>query len=195
MNYSARPGVRIHPSAEVSDRATLGEGSSVWNQAQIREGARLGRGCIVAKDAYIDFDVQIGDFAKIQNGALLYHGLTLGRGVFVGPGAIFTNDRKPRAINADGTIKGAADWVVSKTTVEEGAAIGAGAVILAGLRVGRWSMVGAGSVVTHDVPDHALVVGNPARRIGWVCACGERLPESQRCENCGTQHALQGVAT
>ena len=187
--------VRVHPTAEVSERATLGEGTSVWNQAQIREGARLGRGCIVSKDVYVDFDVVIGDFAKIQNGAMLYHGLTLGNGVFVGPGAIFTNDRRPRAINADGTLKGAADWVVSKTAVEDGAAIGAGAVILAGLRIGKWAMVGAGSVVTHDVPDHALVVGNPARRIGWVCECGERLPESQRCEKCGTQHSLLGGAS
>lgn len=182
--------VRIHPTADVSDRASLGEGTSVWNQAQIREGARLGRGCIVAKDVYVDFDVVVGDFAKIQNGALLYHGVTLGNGVFVGPGAIFTNDRRPRAINADGTPKGAADWVVGKTTIEDGAAIGAGAVVVAGVRVGKWAMVGAGAIVTRDVADHALVVGNPARRIGWVCACGERLPESQRCAACGTQHTL-----
>jgi acetyltransferase-like isoleucine patch superfamily enzyme len=185
--------VRIHPTAEVSDRAVLGDGTSVWNQAQIREGARLGAGCIVAKDVYVDFDVTIGDRAKIQNGALLYHGLTLGHGVFVGPGAIFTNDRRPRAINADGTLKGAADWEVSATTVDDGASIGAGAVILAGLRIGAWAMVGAGAVVTKDVPAHALVVGNPARRMGWVCACGERLPESQRCARCGTQHALGGA--
>lgn len=192
---SPRPGVRIHPTAEVSERATLGEGTSVWNQAQIREGARLGKGCIVAKDVYVDFDVVVGDHAKIQNGALLYHGLTLGNGVFVGPGAIFTNDRRPRAVNADGTLKGAADWTVSATTVEDGAAIGAGAVVGAGVRIGKWAMVGAGAVVTKDVAAHALVVGNPARQLGWVCACGERLPEAQRCTACGTQHALGGAAS
>jgi acetyltransferase-like isoleucine patch superfamily enzyme len=176
----------------VSDRAVLGERTSVWNHAQIRENARLGRGCIVAKDVYVDFDVVIGDFAKIQNGALLYHGVTLGNGVFVGPGAIFTNDRRPRAINADGTLKSAADWTVSKTVIEDGAAIGAGAVVVAGVHVGKWAMVGAGAVVTRDVPAHGLVAGNPARRIGWVCACGERLPETQRCTSCGTQHTLGG---
>lgn len=187
---TGRPQVRIHPTAEVSDRATLGPGTSVWNQAQIREGARLGQGCIVAKDVYVDFDVVVGDHAKIQNGALLYHGLTLGNGVFVGPGAIFTNDRWPRAVNADGSLKGAADWVVGKTTVEDGAAVGAGAIVMAGIRIGKWAMVGAGAVVTKDVPAHGLVVGNPARRVGWVCACGEKLPESQECAACGTKHSL-----
>jgi acetyltransferase-like isoleucine patch superfamily enzyme len=189
----SRSSVRIHPTAEVSERAVLGEGTSVWNQAQIREGARLGRGCIVAKDVYVDFDVVVGDFAKIQNGALLYHGLTLGNGVFVGPGAIFTNDRRPRAINADGTLKSATDWTVSKTVIDDGAAIGAGAVIVAGVRVGKWAMVGAGAIVTRDVEPHGLVVGNPARRIGWVCACGERLPASQTCTACGTPHTLGGT--
>lgn len=189
---AAAPQVRIHPSADVSERAVLGQGTSVWNQAQIREGARLGRGCIVSKDVYVDFDVVIGDFAKIQNGAYLYHGVTLGDGVFVGPGAIFTNDKRPRAINADGTPKGAADWTVSPTVVEDGASIGAGALIVAGVRVGRWAMVGAGAVVTRDVPAHALVVGNPARRVGWVCACGERLPVSLRCEACGAEVSVGG---
>lgn len=187
------PNVRIHPTAEVSAHAVLGEGTSVWNQAQIRERARLGRGCIVSKDAYVDFEVEVGDFCKIQNGAYLYHPVRLGNGVFVGPGVIFTNDRRPRAVSPDGSPKKAADWRADATVVEDGASIGAGAVVVAGLRIGKWAMVGAGAVVTRDVPAHALVVGNPARRIGWVCACGERLPESARCEACGAQVDLGGA--
>ncbi len=191
---SERKNVRIHPTADVSDRAALGEGSSVWNQAQIREGSRLGSGCIVGKDAYVDFDVIVGDLCKIQNGAMLYHGVTLEDGVFVGPGAIFTNDRRPRAINVDGTLKGAEDWAVARTHVERGAAIGAGAVLVAGVRVGRWAMIGAGAVVTRDVPPHALVAGNPARSLGWVCACGDRLDSARaRCPICGA--ALDAAGT
>ena len=182
-----RKSVRIHPTAEVSEKATLGDGTSVWNQAQIREGCRIGAGCIIGKDVYVDFDVVVGDRCKIQNGAMLYHGLTLGEGVFVGPGAIFTNDRRPRAINGDGSLKSADDWALGETHVERGAAIGAGAILVAGIRVGTWAMIGAGSVVTKDVPPHALVAGSPARRIGWVCSCGEKLPRGlkQRCTSCG----------
>lgn len=168
-----RPQVRIHPTADVSDAAVLGAGTSVWNQAQVRERARLGRECIVGKDAYLDFEVVVGDRCKIQNGAQLFHGLTLGDGVFVGPGAIFTNDLRPRAVTPEGALKGASDWTVGATTVGDGAAIGAGAIVLPGLRIGRWAMIAAGAVVTRDVPDHGLVAGSPARRIGWVCACGE----------------------
>ncbi|MBX7194414.1 MAG: N-acetyltransferase [Sandaracinaceae bacterium] len=123
----------------------------------------------------MDFDVVVGDRCKVQNGALLYHGVTLGNGVFVGPGAIFTNDRVPRAINPDGSLKGADDWIVGKTHVHEGASIGAGAVIISGVTIGRFAMVGAGAVVTRDVDDYQLVFGNPARVHGWVTASGERV--------------------
>src|SRR5512133_3288475 len=119
--------VYIHPSADVSPRATLGAGTKVWHQAQVREGAVLGRNCILGKGAYVDFDVQIGDNVKIQNRASVYHGVTLENGVFVGPHVIFTNDRRPRAINPDGSLKSDADWVVGATRVCYGAAVGAGA--------------------------------------------------------------------
>lgn len=174
--------VRIHPSADVSDRAIIGERSSIWNQAQVRERATIGEDCIIGKDAYVDFDVVIGDRSKVQNGALLYHGVSIESGVFVGPGVIFTNDRVPRAVNADGSLKGAQDWSVGRTHVREGASIGAGAVIITGVTIGRFAMVGAGAVVTHDVDNFQLVFGNPARVHGWVTASGERVGSQAEAE-------------
>ena len=122
--------------------------------------------------------VTLGDRVKVQNRALVYHGVTVEDGVFIGPGAILTNDRRPRSLNADGGLARAADWTVSPIRIAVGASIGAGAVVVAGRDVGPYAMVGAGAVVTHDVPGHALVVGNPARQIGWVCICGDRLIET-----------------
>ncbi len=165
----------IHPSADVSPEARIGERTSIWNRAQVREGVVIGDDCILGKDVYVDFGVQIGDRCKIQNGALVYHGVTVGTGVFIGPGAILTNDRFPRSITADGALAGADDWTVSTITLGYGCSIGAGAIVVAGNDVGRFATVGAGAVVTRRVPDHALVAGNPARRLGWVCACGQRL--------------------
>jgi acetyltransferase-like isoleucine patch superfamily enzyme len=167
--------VKIHESAYVSGDAIIGANSSIWNNSQVREGVHIGHDCILGKDVYIDFDVEIGDNVKIQNGALVYHGTIIESGVFVGPGVIFTNDKKPRSINTDGSLKSNDDWVVGKILVRYGASIGAGAIIVTGVTIGRFALVGAGAVVTRDVPDHALVVGNPAQQIGYVCGCGERL--------------------
>lgn len=166
--------IRVHPQADISQEAEIGEGSMIWRNAQIREQARLGQHCIVGQNVYLDVAVVIGDNVKIQNNASLYHGLQLEDGVFVGPHVIFTNDRIPRAINPDGTLKSADDWEVGRTRVCYGAAIGAGAVIITGVTIGRWAMVGAGAVVTKDVPDYALVVGNPARILSYVSAKGVR---------------------
>lgn len=165
----------IYPTADVSKDAQIGDGTRVWHEAQVREGARIGRECIIGKGVYIDKDVVIGDRCKIQNRASLFHGLTLEDGVFVGPHAIFANDRFPRAVNPDGSPKSDADWHVEPIVVHHGASIGAGAVVLPGVTIGPWAMIGAGSVVTADVPAHAIVRGNPARMAGWACVCGRPL--------------------
>jgi len=167
--------VKIHQTAEVSERAAIGEGTSIWNHSQVREDVSIGTGCILGKDVYVDFGVKIGDNVKVQNGALIYHGTTIESGVFIGPGVIFTNDKNPRAINPDGTIKGNDDWEVGPVCVQYGASIGAGSIILPGVSIGRFALIGSGSVVTRDVPDHALLVGNPARKVGYVCKCARKL--------------------
>ena len=168
----------IHPTAEVSPRARLGRGVRVWNQVQVREEAELGAECSVGKDSYIDAGVRVGARCKIQNGVYLYHGVTVEDGVFLGPRVTTTNDLRPRAITADGSLRGAADWIVTPTRIRRGAAIGAGAIVLCGVTIGEFAMVAAGAVVTRDVPDHGLVRGNPARLCGAVCACGEPLRDA-----------------
>jgi acetyltransferase-like isoleucine patch superfamily enzyme len=187
--------VRIHPTASVSDRAIIGEGTMIWNHSQVREDVRIGKECILGKDVYIDFSVVIGDRVKIQNGVYVYHGVTIESGVFLGPGVIFTNDKRPRAVNPDGTLKGNDDWVVGKTLVCYGASIGAGAIILPDVTIGRFALVAAGAVVTRDVPDYGLVVGNPARLVGYVCTCATKLVETgegaYRCPACGEIYRLE----
>jgi len=169
----------IHPTADVSKDAVIGEGTRVWHEAQVREGAHIGRDCILGKGVYVDKDVVIGDCCKIQNRASIFHGVTLEDGVFVGPHAILANDRFPRAINPDGTLKTDDDWIVEPSLVRTGASIGAGAIVLPGVTVGAWALVGAGAVVTASVEDHAIVVGNPARIKGWACVCGQPLRRAE----------------
>jgi len=170
---------RVHATADLEPDVTVGPGTSIWHRAQVRTGARLGSECVIGRDVFIDEGVVVGDRVKIQNGALIYHGVTIGSGVFIGPGAILTNDRYPRAITSTGDLAGPDDWQVSPIVLEDGCSIGAGAVVVAGVTVGRYATVGAGGIVTRDVPNHALVVGSPAHRIGWVCACGARLVDSK----------------
>jgi acetyltransferase-like isoleucine patch superfamily enzyme len=183
----------VHPTAEVSSEAMIGDGTRIWHQAQVRQGVQIGQQCIIGKGVYLDFDVSIGHRCKLQNGVYVYHGATLEEGVFLGPGVMLLNDKNPRAINPDGTLKTDADWQVSPTRIGYGAGIGGGAVILPGVSVGRWAIVGSGSVVTRDVPDYGLVYGNPARLAGFVCPCGQRLTYQQettagvllQCPSCG----------
>jgi UDP-2-acetamido-3-amino-2,3-dideoxy-glucuronate N-acetyltransferase len=156
------PTARVHASAELEADVSVGARTSVWNRAVLRKGATLGAECIIGRDAFIDEGVTLGDRVKVQNGALIYHGVTVGNGVFIGPGAILTNDRYPRAVTATGELSRGDDWLVSPIELSDGCSIGAGAVVVAGTRVGRFATVGAGAVV---------------RRLGWVCACGARLTD------------------
>lgn len=172
------PSARVHASADLEADVTVGPGTSIWHRAAVRTGARIGSECIIGRDAFIDEGVTIGDRVKIQNGALVYHGVTVEDGVFIGPGAILTNDRFPRAITSAGELARAEDWTVSPIVLRHGCSIGAGAVVVAGVDIGRFATVGAGAVVTRTVEDHALVAGNPARRLGWVCDCGARLTDA-----------------
>lgn len=165
----------IHPSAEVSPDAIVGEGTRIWRQAHIREYAHVGESCNIGKGVYIDAHVQIGSNVKIQNHASIFEGVTLEDGVFIGPHVCFTNDMFPRAITPDGKLKSADDWEITPTLVKYGASIGAGAIIVCGITIGSFALIGAGSVVTRDVPPHALVFGNPARQHGYVCRCARRL--------------------
>lgn len=167
----------IHHLAEVDDRAQVAENVSVWQYAHVREFARVGSGASIGRGAYLDQGVVIGANCKIQNGAMIFNPATLEDGVFVGPGAILTNDRHPRAVTMEGQRKSTLDWEPVGVFIKEGASIGAGAVCVAPLTIGRWALVAAGAVVTSDVPDYAVVAGVPARRKGWVGSAGFPLRE------------------
>jgi acetyltransferase-like isoleucine patch superfamily enzyme len=177
--------VFIHSSAFVEDGAQIGDGTRVWHHAHLRSGSRVGSGCNLGKNVYVDTGAEIGDRVKIQNNVSVFHGVHIDDDVFVGPSATFTNDRVPRAFNDH--------WRIVETWVDHGASIGANATIVCGHRLGEYSMVGAGSVVTRDVEPHELVVGSPARRLGWVCRCGALLtrddqrPEALQCAACEEQ--------
>ena len=167
--------IRVHPTADVSPNASIGDESSIWHQAQVREGVKIGKNCIIGKGVYIDAGVSLGDNVKIQNYVSVYHGVTIEEGVFVGPHVCFTNDLKPRAVNPDGSLKAADDWVLSRTHIRRGAALGANVTIRCGVTIGEWAMIGSGSVVTRNIPNYGLVWGNPAQLHGFVCPCGGRL--------------------
>lgn len=166
---------RIAPTADVDDRATLGEDVVVWHLAQVREDAVIGGGSSLGRGAYVGPGVRLGANCKLQNYALVYEPAVLEDGVFVGPAAVLTNDLFPRAVNPDGSLKSAHDWEAVGVTLREGCAVGARAVCIAPVTVGRWATVAAGSVVTTDVPDFALVAGVPARRLKWVGRAGVPL--------------------
>lgn len=171
-----------HSSVVIEDGAAIGPGTAVWHQAHVRAGARIGADCTIGKNVYVDAGAVIGNRCKVQNNVSVYVGVTLEDDVFVGPSAVFTNDRVPRASNVA--------WAITPTVVRSGASIGANATIVCGVVVGEHAMVGSGSVVTSDVAPHEVVVGNPARHLGWVCRCGvvvsreAEAPADLRCRAC-----------
>lgn len=170
-----------HESAVIEPGARIGDRTRVWHHAHVRDGAVVGSDCNIGQNVYVDVGARVGDRVKIQNNVSVYAGVTLEDEVFVGPSAVFTNDRYPRALG---------DWELVPTIVRRGASIGANACVVCGVEIGDWAVVGAGSVVTRSVAAHELVVGNPARRIGWACACGrvatrsDARPDDVRCQVC-----------
>jgi len=166
----------VHETAHIANNANIGENTKIWINVQIRENAVIGSNCIISKDVYIDHAVTIGNGVKIQNGVSVYHGVTIEDDVFVGPYVVFTNDHYPRAQNSQ--------WEVSTTLIKKGASLGANSTIVCGHTIGEYAMIGAGSVVTKDVPPYALVGGNPAHYMGRVCKCG-CLVDGGRCPKCG----------
>ncbi len=172
----------IHATAVVDDDVVIGEGSKIWHFCHIQSGARIGNGCNLGQNVNISNNVKLGRGCKIQNNVSVYEGVELEDYVFCGPSCVFTNDLTPRAKYP----KGHSAYV--PTLVQYGASIGANATIVCGNIIGKWAMVGSGAVVTKDVPAHALVVGVPARQVGWVCECGQVLSPSLCCEACGRSY-------
>ncbi|MEM0368679.1 MAG: acyltransferase [Desulfurococcaceae archaeon] len=161
--------VFVHPTAVVEEGVVIGEGTRIWHFAHVRSGARIGKNCNIGKDVYIDVDVEIGDNVKIQNGVSVYRGVKIENEAFIGPHVVFTNDLYPRSFSTD--------WQIIPTLVKRGASIGANATIVCGIVIGEYALIGAGAVVTKDVPPHGLVTGNPAKLRGFVCYCGRPLKD------------------
>lgn len=195
--------VYVHPAAIV-ETEDIGAGTRIWGFAHVLRGARIGKSCNIGGHSFVEGGSWIGDEVTLKNGNVVWEGVTLEDGVFVGPCVVFTNDLNPRSPRLPQVQERYSDkrWL-AKTLVKNGAALGAGAVIIANRVIGEFSMVAAGAVVTRDVPAYALVMGNPARQVGWVCQCGQRLPGSENerieCEICHRRYALhttpEGVST
>lgn len=166
---------KVHKTAEVAKNARIGKNTFVWHHAQIRENVVIGDNCILGKNVYIDHNVTIGNNVKIQNNASVYFGSEIEDGVFIGPHVCLTNDKLPRAITKDGKLKINKEWNRGKILIKKGASVGAASVVLPDVVIGEFAMVGAGSIVTKDVPDHGLSCGNPAELTGYVCRCGARI--------------------
>jgi acetyltransferase-like isoleucine patch superfamily enzyme len=181
----------IDQTAQVEPGAVLGERVQVWQWSKVRTGATVGSGTKIGGGVYVGANVTIGKNCKIENGAQLFEGASLADGVFVGPGVILANDKNPRAVSKDGELLNDEDWLLQGVHLCSGASIGASAVVLPGVVVGSWAVVGAGAVVTRDVADHSIVVGNPARFVGHACRCGRALRDAA-CAICGDKSPGQG---
>jgi len=171
----------LHASSYVDEGASVGPGTRIWHFSHIQKGARVGANCVLGQNVNIGAGVQIGNGCKIQNNVSLYEGVTLEDEVFCGPSSVFTNDLTPRA-------QGTCGWNVTPTLLKRGASVGANATIVCGNTLGEYCMVGSGAVITHDVHPYSLVVGAPAKHIGWVCKCGSRLNADLECSRCGTRY-------
>lgn len=184
----------VHNTVDLGADVHLGDGTKVWHYAQIREGASIGEGCIIGRGAYVGTGVTMGRNCKVQNYALVYEPAQLGAGVFIGPAAVLTNDQFPRSVSPNMELKGGDDWEAVGVTIGDGASIGARAVCVAPVSIGQWATVAAGAVVTKDVPNFALMVGVPARRVGWVGKQGHPLLDKGEgkfeCPVDGTQYEL-----
>lgn len=167
----------VHKTAIIEDHVTIGEGSKIWHFAQVRQGSKIGKNCVIGKSVFIDVASEIGDNVKVQNHAIIYHKAIIENGVFIGPNVCFTNDKIPRAVNPDGTPKKPTDWQISTIKISKGASIGGHCVILPGVSIGEFALTGSGSVITKDIPAFGLVYGNPARLRGFVCRCGKKIEE------------------
>lgn len=184
----AHEGVTMHPAAEVADDATIGSGTKIWRHSQVLGGARIGRDCTIGHNCTVFAKAVLGDRVKLEANVDVWDLVTLEDRVFVGPSVVFTNDPMPRSRD----VSKREAW--QPTVVRTGAAIGANATVVCGVMIGAWAMVGAGAVVTKDVPDYALVVGVPARPIGWVCACDARLAfenDEARCAQCQAAYVFE----
>jgi len=179
----------VHPSSFIDDNVQIGEGTKIWHFCHVMSGVRIGKNCKIGQNVFIDRDVKIGNNVKIQNNVSVYRGVTLEDYVFCGPSMVFTNVFNPRSAYPRDISE------YRKTLVKKGATIGANATIISGVTLGRSAFVGAGTVVTKDVPDYALVRGNPAKITGWMCECGEKLEFKDnyaKCRICGRRYEMIG---
>ena len=176
MNYF------IHPTSVVDENVIIGDGTKIWHFSHIQSGAQIGKNCSLGQNVNVSNNVTVGNGCKIQNNVSLYEGVELEDDVFCGPSCVFTNDLTPRAKYPKGHEN------YKTTLIKQGASIGANATVVCGHTVGEWAMIGAGAVVTSDVEPHALMLGVPAKRCGWVCECGAVLPESLKCSKCGRNY-------
>lgn len=172
----------VHESSYIDENVVIGKGTKIWHFCHVQSGAVIGENCSMGQNVNISNHVKIGNGVKIQNNVSVYEGVEIEDEVFCGPSMVFTNDLTPRA----SFPKGRAGY--KKTLIKRGASMGANATIVCGHTIGSWAMVAAGAVVTKDVVDYALMVGVPAKQIGWVCQCGERLDEKLVCEKCGREY-------
>ena len=172
----------VHETSFIDDDVTIGAGTKIWHFCHVQSGAVIGENCSLGQNVNVSNNVRVGNGCKMQNNVSLYEGVELEDYVFCGPSCVFTNDLTPRARYPEGRAG------YKKTLVKEGASIGANATVVCGHTIGRWALIGAGAVVTDDVPDHALMLGVPARRRGWACECGALLDDMLACSDCGRKY-------